>query len=103
MFLEQVTETKSIISTLEKYISIKEQIDFLTHKLDALKPEIMQMIPDQGKIVINGNSVSLAERKTWSYSKTVEDSEDMLRRLKKIEEIDGTAAVKSTIKYIVVR
>jgi len=99
MELTQATEE----STYQQYLEIKEQIDQLNEKLETLKPEVISLLSVHGKYSINDRSIILGERKSWEYSKTVKESEEMVKKLKKIEEIDGTAMIKAVTKFIIVR
>ncbi|MDA3814933.1 MAG: hypothetical protein PF549_01035, partial [Patescibacteria group bacterium] len=53
------------------------------------------------KVELEGRgSFTIAERKSYSYSKGLEEKQNKIRVLKKQEEDEGKAVVKSSIKYL---
>lgn len=104
MEITQQSEFAVDVATIEKYLLIKDEIENLTKELDDLKVFIMPIVEKAGnKLMFGDRQLILAERRSYEYSETIKGFEDEIKKQKKIEELQGTAKVKSTSKYITVR
>lgn len=80
--------------TLNKYAEIKKEIKALEAKADLLNPQVLEVMRKQeAEEVTIGElgKLSIGSRRTWKYSKDIEDSQKYLKEKMKIEEQTGKA------------
>ena len=92
-------------NNLKEYAGIKTQITELEEKLKELQPFIIDMVDEEGGRIakIGLGMFYFNERTTWEYSPKVTEKEKELKDLKKIEELDKTATVKSISRALCYR
>jgi hypothetical protein len=89
---------------LSRYKEIKLMQKALEEELEWLKPNIISLLDEhEGRIKTSEFNVWKTCRKTWQYSSMIEKLQEHIKMLKKKEEDDGTATVKSTTVFPVVR
>lgn len=88
-------------SKFEQYAELKNKISQIELSLKALQPDILAMIEEAGQDVkVTGvGTFSRSERKTWTYSQFVQDSEKSLKERKKEEEKSGEATFEVTTVF----
>jgi hypothetical protein len=87
-----------------EYLAVREQIELLQARLDVLKPSIVQALAVQGGKAVYGRfEFCVRNRVTYAYSEAVEEAERRCRELKRQEEQNGTATVKSYSEFPYVR
>lgn len=80
--------------TLNEYANIKAEIKMLELKAEEINPivlEIMRGAEVEEIEVGEHGKLSLASRRTWTYSKALQDAEKKLKEEKKVEERIGKA------------
>lgn len=100
---------------LKDYLDLKHQIDFLTDQLNDKKDQVVKILLqlDDHKASINDITINLRTSVTYQYSKKVEKEEEkykevakvysdklkadyeIIKIMKKDEELDGSAKVVS--------
>lgn len=81
--------------TIKKYEAIKLEIKALEAQLDALEPEVTEMLANCGadQIETDKGKFYFTTRKTWKYTEAVKLKETEVKELKKQEEESGKAEV----------
>ena len=90
--------------SLDEYLALKAQIDLLQARLDALKPAVVEALAlEGGRVAYGGYEFCVRSRVVYQYSEAVAEAERRCRELKRAEEKDGTATVKSFTEFPFVR
>jgi hypothetical protein len=90
--------------SLDEYLRIKSQIDLLQARLDALKPAVVESLSVQGgRMQHAGYEFCVRSRVVYDYSEAVAEAERRCRDLKRAEEQNGTATVRSFSEFPYVR
>lgn len=81
--------------TLKKYEAIKLEIKALEEQLDAIAPEVTDMLANCGadQIETDKGKFYFTTRKTYKYTDAVKAKEVEVKELKKTEEETGVATV----------
>ena len=79
--------------TIKKYESIKLDIKALEAQLDAIEPDVKEMLANCGvdQIETEKGKFYFTTRKTWKYTDAVKTKEVEVKELKKTEEETGVA------------
>lgn len=82
----------------EEYAIIEAQIKALKNKQDEMRVKILEEMvsKEQKKIDTSVGSFSVSNRKTWTYTKKVEEMEEKFKALKAKEESTGDATFVET-------
>ncbi len=96
-----MTEEQKALFT--EYEELKRTIAELEEKCDALKPQLLTLIPEDSKIDSGTGVFSLSLRKTWRYSQELTDLEAEVKERKKTEEQTGIAEATNGTPFIVFR
>ena len=89
---------------LDEYLALKGQIELLQARLDALKPAVVEALAMQGGRVHHaGYELCVRSRLVYDYSEAVAAAERHCRELKRAEEQNGTATVRSFSEFPYVR
>ena len=93
------------LDPVTRYLELKAEIAALTEELDELKPLLYDALTDEPgqTFTHHGFRFSVGLRRTFTYSDEVNRLSARVRELKKAEENDGTARLKSATGYVVVR
>lgn len=80
-------------NTYEEYAIIEAKIKDLKNKQDEMRVKILDemILNEQKKVETPVGSFSLSQRKTWEYTKKVEEAKEKLDTLKAKEESTGEA------------
>ena len=98
-----MTDTPGIPS-FDEYLALKAQIDILTARLEALKPAIVEALAQQGgKAMHGGYEFCVRSRVTYEYSEAVAEAEARVAELKRQEQQQGIARVRSYTEFPYVR
>lgn len=98
-----MTETPGAPS-FDEYLAIKAQIELLTARLDALKPAIVEALAQQGGRTLHGGyEFCVRSRVTYEYSEAVAAAEARVAELKREEQQQGIARVRSYTEFPFVR
>jgi polyribonucleotide nucleotidyltransferase len=79
---------------LQQYASLKSQEKSIAEQIHQLGPQIVEMIQAEGADKIDAKDLgtfSLAKRKTWKFSTSVQQAEQELEELKIEEKATGKA------------
>jgi hypothetical protein len=88
----------------DEYLALKAQIDILTARLEALKPTIVAALSQQGGRALHGGyEFCVRSRVTYEYSEAVAAAEARLAELKRQEQQQGIARVRSYTEVPYVR
>lgn len=89
-------------TTYQKLIQVRQRIAELKEMEESLQLELMDEMDSENTRLLNTEIgiFKIMGRKTWDYSGAVRSKQEELRLLKKKEELDGTATVKSDSRYI---
>jgi len=90
---------------LKEYYNTKKALDILEKDLDVLKVQLMEVLKQTDeKLVLPGMATFYVQAKRiYQYSAKVEEMGVSLSKMKKIEELDGTATVKTTSYFPVMK
>ena len=90
--------TQEHFKTLEQYADLSAQIKALEEARKAIKSEAMSIVSqtDEGKLDVNGVTLTVGTRKKWSYPYPIKEMEDELKQAKKDAEADGEATCEHT-------
>ncbi len=90
---------------LEKFVSLKSQIDKLTDEYDSLKPQVLEFVSAKLNEVAtcDGKYITISKRGTYEYSEKVYKLEKMVKTIKKGEEQSGLCKLTNVKKYVVVK
>lgn len=79
--------------TIKKYESIKLEIKALEAQLEAIEPEVSEMLANCGadQIETDLGKFYFTTRKSWKYTDAVKAKETEVKELKKKEEEEGVA------------
>lgn len=94
-----ITEAQKALFT--EYEEYKRAIAELEEKCDAIKPQLITLIPPDSKIDSGTGIFSLSSRKTWKYSQGLTDLEAEVKERKKTEEQTGFAEATDGPPFIV--
>jgi hypothetical protein len=90
--------------SLDEYLRVKAQLELLQARLDVLKPAVVEALSVQGGRVRHaGYEFCVRSRVVYDYSEAVADAERRCRELKRQEEQNGTATVRSFTEFPFVR
>ena len=90
--------------SLDEYLGIKAQLELLQARLDALKPAVVEALALQGgRLEHAGYEFCVRSRVAYEYSEAVAAAERRCRELKRQEEQNGTATVRSFSEFPYVR
>lgn len=83
----------------KQYAVIKVQIKELEEKSKEIEKEVMNEMQTQEieQVKSDFGTFSITKRKVWKYSNDTKTIEEGLKRIKKIEEEDGTATFEEKI------
>lgn len=88
-------------STVEEYVHLQQQIKALTEAQKLIKAEAHEIVRQAGgKLDVNGVTLSIGQRKKWSYPYPIKEMEDELKQAKKSAEADGEATFEAT-EYLI--
>jgi len=79
---------------LNEYAQIKRDLKMLEEKADALNPSVLDVMERNAVEEVDVRELgklTLGSRRTWKYSKAVQEEEATLKEHKKLEEQTGTA------------
>jgi predicted phage-related endonuclease len=88
---------------LNRYAEIKRDIKMLEEKADELNPKVVEIMElnDVGEVEIADlGKLALGSRRTWKYSREVEEEDKQVKEHKKLEE--QTSAASYTEKSYVI-
>ena len=89
---------------LTRFVELRRQAAEIEFELNMLKANIVTRCEEQGgTIKLRDFQVYLSSRKSWEFSGAVENLEQELKKMRSNEQADGTAKVKSTTVFPVVR
>lgn len=91
-------EQKALFRAYEDY---KREINELEEKCEALKPQLLTLVPVDSKIDTGTGVFSLSSRKKWKYTKETIDLEKELKDRMKEEEQLGLAIAEDGAPFIV--
>lgn len=91
-------EQKALFRAYEDY---KREIADLEEKCDALKPQLLTLIPEDAKIDSGTGVFSLSSRKTWKYSQELTDLEKEVKDRQKEEQQTGVAESVDGTPFII--
>ena len=81
---------------VERFFRLPLQLKLIELELEALKPNVVTRCEQAGgKLQHSLGSITNQTYRSWSYSEAVELAAIRLKKLKKAEEEDGTATLKS--------
>ena len=90
--------------SLDEYLAVKAQIDLLQARLEMLKPAVVEALALQGgRVTYGGYELCVRSRVVYDYSEAVAAAERQCRELKRAEEKNGTAVVRSFTEFPYVR
>jgi hypothetical protein len=93
-----------IVPDFGEYLALKAQIELLTARLEAMKPAIVEALALQGgRAVFGGYEFCVRSRVTYEYSAAVAAAEERLAELKRQEQQQGVARVRSYTEFPFVR
>lgn len=79
---------------INEYARIKSDIKLLEEKADELNPQVLEVM-EANKVeeveVSDLGKLSLGSRRTWKYSKEIQEEEAKVKEHKKLEEQTGEA------------
>lgn len=93
--------TPEIKAKFTEYEELKREIAELEARCDAIKPELLAVIPPDTKIDTGTGVFTTSSRKTWKYSEETTSMEDGLKKKKKEEEQLGIAVAEEGTPFIV--
>lgn len=89
---------------LSRYKELKAMSKEIDNEIEELKPNIVSIVEENdGKVKTDEYMATLGNRTVYQYSEEVTKLEDVLRVLKKQEETNGIAKVKSVSIFPIVR
>lgn len=90
--------------TMERLAVVTANIKALERERETLRQFVLHELHQQGleNQTVNGYYISVAHRKSWTYSERVVALKTQIKESEKVEQQDGTATAKVT-KYIVVK
>ena len=90
------------LTLIQKYVLVRERIAELEEIKLKLEMEVFDIIDESGESGISTEfgSFKSMSRTTYDYSGAVLKAQEELRQLKKKEEINKVATVKSVSRYI---
>lgn len=89
---------------LSRYKELKEMAKAIDAEIEELKPNIVSIVEENdGRVKTQEYMAYLGNRTVYQYSEEVTKLEDVLRVLKKQEETNGIAKVKSVSIFPIVR
>ena len=85
----------------KQYAEYSQKIKELEQLKEDLKPQILEAIDDAPDHFMNTEFgyFSAMERKSYTYSDSITSLEAEIKKVKKQEEADGTATIKSITRY----
>lgn len=86
-----------------EYAETKEAIADLELKLEELKPQLIDLIPDETKIDAGTGIFTRGYRKVWRYTQSTQDLEAQVKEAKKEEEQTGVASFSHGDPFITYR
>ena len=90
--------------SFDEYLALKAQIDILTARLEALKPAIVEALAGQGGRATHGSyEFCVRSRVSYEYSDAVAAAEARVAELKRQEQQQGIARVRSYTEFPYVR
>ncbi len=91
---------------LMRYLDLRAKLSELEEEIEKLKPAVFDIIDEQVKLLhekripFNGFEFEVQYRTTYEYSPEVKALEEQLKALKKQEEKNGRATVKSQVGFV---
>jgi hypothetical protein len=91
--------------TLDEYLKLKAQAKELEGRIKEMGAMITAELWDEPGNVFDhaGMTFAVGGRKSWTYSDELKAMQKQVAALKKVEEADGTATLKSHSSFLVVR
>jgi hypothetical protein len=89
---------KELFTLYEEY---KRGIAELEEKCEAIKPALLELIPEGSKIDSGTGIFTLSSRKTWKYSDELTELEKEVKDKKKTEEQTGIATAEEGTPFII--
>lgn len=86
-----------------EYAEAKEAIADLELKIEELKPQLIDLIPDETKIDAGTGVFTRGYRKVWRYTQPTQELEARLKDAKKEEEQTGVASFTNSEPFITYR
>lgn len=74
-----------------EYEDIQIKIKELEERRDAIKPHLIQHIPEDSVVKTERGSFTIKRRNTWQYSDYLTSKEEELKKAQAEERQDGTA------------
>lgn len=86
----------------KEYREIKDQLNILEEKKREVEMKIFDYLDSDGQTgkETQFGSFFIMGRKTYEYSSVIKQMQDEVAKKKKIEELDGTATLKSDLRYL---
>ena len=91
---------------LMRYLDLRAQLLELEEEIEKLKPAVFDILDEEAKLLhekripFNGFEFEVRYRTTYEYSPEVKALEEQLKALKKQEEKNGCAVVKSQVGFV---
>ncbi len=95
--------TPEVKAMFLEYAETKEAIADLELKLEELKPQLIDLIPDDTKIDAGTGVFTRGYRKVWRYTQATKELEAQLKETKKEEEQTGIASFTNGDPFITYR
>lgn len=89
---------KALFTEYEEY---KRAIAELEDKCEALKPALLQLVPEDTSIDTGTGTFTLTKRRMWKYSAETNAMEEDLKTAKRLEEQTGVATATDGPVFIV--
>jgi hypothetical protein len=96
--------SRAALPDLDSYLALKERIELLRAQLDAMKPAVVSFLAHQGgRVTHGGYEFCVRSHVTYEYSAAVAAAEERVRELKRLEQENGTATVRTYTEFPLVR
>lgn len=79
------------LSSLQRYETLKLEIKEREEELERLKPVVLPLIPEDKELLTEKGYFYIQNRPTWTFTKSVEDHEKELKKMKAQEKARGIA------------
>ncbi len=86
-----------------EYEEIKRAIKELEAKADLIKPQLLELIPDDSKIDSGTGIFSKETRQAWKFSEELTAEIKEIEEKKEVEKQTGVAEAKDSAPFIVFR
>lgn len=91
----------AVIDSLKLYEELILKKRAIENKLEALKAELVPVLPRDASIETENGSFTVASRDKWIYSQETQSLKEKLKSAEKREQQDGTAVSEPGEPYLV--